>query len=104
SRRPHRRTDAAAPPWLCPSGRSAVSTSSRRHVSGLLLVEPQADQRGGHHAQSLPLLAAAAARAGHPAVLVAPRGIDPELRAALAPHGTVLVSRPHRRWGLGAAM
>ena len=67
-------------------------------------MEPQADQRGGHHAQFLPLLAAAAARTGHPSVLVAPSGIDSELRAALASQGTVLVSGPQRRLSLGTAM
>jgi hypothetical protein len=66
-------------------------------AGALVLVEPHADQRGGHHTQSLPLLAAAAASGGRPVVLVAPRGIDSELSAAMERLGAGIFRRP-RRW------
>jgi len=71
---------------------------------GLLLVEPLASQRGGHPARSLPLLAAAAAEAGRPLVLVSADGVDPEVRASLEASGARVIAGPAMALSIGTLL
>src|SRR5947209_12802455 len=69
-----------------------------------MLVEPLASQRGGHPGRSLPLLAAAAARAGRPVTVVAADGVDPDIRTALDASGARVVTGPVSPVSLGALL